>query len=346
MTTRSPAPRPSHPTLKDVAALAGVSSALASMALRGVDGPSEKTRRRVLEAAESLQYQSNAAASLLAREKPRLIGVTCFLDRDLDADIVDHLYAEAARIGYELIIGATTPSHALENSLRMLASNSCEAIIAVGPKDSEEALSRISSRIPVVIIGAFSSPQHEFSTVHIDDRRAMELAVGHLVELGHTEIHHLSGGAGYSSYERRTGYEIAMQHAGLADGIRVVEGGQTEEAGAAAARALLAESPPTAIVTYNDASAIGAMTEARKIGYSIPEDLSVVGCDNSRASRIAYVDLTTVSQDREDLARHAMRGAMALIKEPDSPREDYKSTPHLVARSTTAPPRAGREERR
>lgn len=340
MTTRSPAPRSSHPTLKDVAAIAGVSSALASMALRGVDGPSEKTRRKVLEAAESLQYQSNAAASLLAREKPRLIGVTCFLDRDLDADIVDHLYTEAARVGYELIIGATTPSHTLENSLRMLASNSCEAIIAVGPKGSEEALSRISSRIPVVIIGAFSSPRNEFSIVHIDDRRAMELAVDHLVELGHTEIHHLSGGSGYSSYERRIGYEIAMRHAGLADGIRVIEAGQTEEAGAVAARSLLAEDPPTAIVAYNDASAIGAMTEARKIGCSIPKDLSVVGCDNSRASRIAYVDLTTVSQNRRDLARHAILGAMALMGGPNTHSKDYKSTPHLVVRSTTALPRA------
>ncbi|MUN56011.1 LacI family DNA-binding transcriptional regulator [Kocuria koreensis] len=337
MATHSSRSRIPHPTLKDVAALAGVSSGLASMALRGVNGPSENTRRMVLAAAEELQYRGNATASLLAREHPRLLGVTCFLDRDLDADIVDHLYVEAERLGYELVIGATTPSHSLQASLEMLAANSCEAIIAVGPQNPEECLSKISSRIPVLAIGAIPENRQGVSSVHIDDRLAMKLAVDHLVKLGHTDICHVTGGSGYSSSERKTGYEIAMRGAGLDKEIRIIEGGQTEEAGVEAAQVFLLGSAPTAVIAYNDACAIGAMTEARKLGYSVPDDLSVVGCDDSRASRIAYIDLTTVSQDREDLACQALRRTLTLIKDPNSTRTEYKSAPQLIHRSTTGP---------
>lgn len=336
MTVSNYPPPRNAPTLKEVAALAGVSSGLASMALRGVAGPSESTRKRVLEAAEELQYRGNSAASILARQNPRLIGVTCFLDRDIDADIVDQIYLQSGKNGYEIVIGATTPTHSLERSLHMLTASRCEAIICVGPKTTD-GLADIASRTPVFIIGGSAEHREGIYAAHIDHSAAMKLAVNHLIDFGHKNIAHVSGGRGGSSDERQEGYRSAMKEAGLGAYIKIVEGGEDEESGARAAVNLFKDEAPSAITCYNDACAIGVMSEVKRLGFSVPEDVSITGCDDSKAARIKYINLTTVAQDSKDLAEVALETTLKLISGETPASVEYKSPPTLIQRLTTGP---------
>ncbi|KAB1654043.1 LacI family transcriptional regulator [Pseudoclavibacter chungangensis] len=330
------ADRGRRPTLVDVARLAGVSTALASLALRGVAGPSEQSRERVLRAAEELRYRSNAAASLLARRRSELVGVTCYLDRGFDADVVERLYVEAAERGLDVLLSAVTPSRTARQAIRTLADNRCEAIVCVGSGVVPDDLADLSERVPIVIVGAATTAPH-VDVVRTPGDAGTALAVRHLVGLGHTDIAHIAGGTGMSADERRSGYETAMREAGLADRIRVVEGGPGEADGVRAAERLLDGAPPTAVIAYNDAAAVGVLAAARAAGLRVPTDLSVVGYDGSRIAALSYVDLTTVAQDIPGLAAEAVRLADAPHADPAEVPHDVVLAPILIERSSTGP---------
>ena len=164
----------------------------------------------------------------------------------------------------------------------------------------------------------------------------------HLVSLGHRDIVHIDGGHAPGAIERRAGYENAMRSHGLSRWIRILPGDYTELSGAAAARLLLAdEKLPTAVIAGNDQCAAGLLDELRWVGIDVPGQISVVGYDDSRLARLAHIDLTTVRQDAEQLARLAVNAAIERIddgRDPQHPRV-FRLAPHLVIRGSTGPAR-------
>jgi DNA-binding LacI/PurR family transcriptional regulator len=127
---------------------------------------------------------------------------------------------------------------------------------------------------------------------------------------------------------------------------RVLPGGLTEQAGGAAARCLLSEALPSAVVAFNDRCAVGLLDTALRAGLSVPGDLSIVGFDDDRLSRLAHINLTTVGQDVPKLASLAVQRLIDRLDGTATPDREDIVAPHLLVRGTTVPPSPNQPRRR
>jgi DNA-binding LacI/PurR family transcriptional regulator len=332
------APRPRRPTLADVAARAGVSPALVSIVIRGVPGASEQTRERVLRAAEEIGYRPDQRARLLRQHRPRVLGVTFGVQHAFHGDLVEAIYAAAEQAGYTVVLSAVAPTRSEQRAIDTLVDERCEALILLGPQAPATSLVKLG--LPVVVV-ARRLRDVPLSTVCTADDDGMRQAIDHLVGLGHRDIVHIDGGRAPSGPERRRGYRTAMRRHGLDDRIRVLPGGLAEDSGAAAARSLLADRRPTAVVAFNDRCATGVLDTFIRAGLSIPGDISLVGYDDSRLARLSHIDMTTVGQDAVAMGRHAVRRAIEELDGGPAGDREIVLAPHLVVRATTGPPRRG-----
>ena len=322
-------------TLKDVADHVGVSKALASMVFRGVSGPSEQTRSRVLAAADELGYRPNRAAALLSSRRTHLIGVMGNVRNSFHAELVEYLVAAADAAGYEIVLGAVTPTHGEARAVETLLDFRSEALILLGPELDAAVLADLGAKVPVVAVG------RRVNSVGIDvvraaDSRGIAQLVDHFADLGHRRICHLTGGPGTISTDRRNGYIRAMRRHGLDDEIDVLDGDFSESGGIAAATALLDRAVrPTAVIAVNDRSAVGLLDNLRRSGLDVPGDIAVAGYDDSPLARLTHVELTTVDQQPHE---QAARAVQAVVERLDHSRTEPVSIvipPRLVPRATS-----------
>jgi DNA-binding LacI/PurR family transcriptional regulator len=324
-------------TMQDVADHVGVSKALVSMVFRRVAGPSTETRHRVFEAAEKLGYRPNRSAALLSLRRSHLIGVMANIRNTFHAELVEDIVAEADGFGYEVVLGAVTPTHGETAVVDTLLDFRCEALILLGPELEDARLAELGDRASVVIVGRRTSCP-SVDVVRTADARGIGRVVDHLVELGHRRISHLSGGSGTIPNDRKSGYVRAMKRHGLADGIDIIDGDFTEHAGIVAARELLGRrNRPTAVCAANDRSAIGLLDELRRSGIAVPADIAVAGYDDSVLAQLTHIDLTTVSQEPHQQAERAVRAVVERLDEGRRDRLDVLLEPRLVIRHTTTP---------
>lgn len=323
-------------TLADVAAEAGVSVALASIVVRGATGAGAATRERVLEVARRLGYQPDSRARLLRSGRSRLLGVVFDVRHPFHTDLLTGLYDAAGEVGYELTLSAVTPRRDERTAIDGLLRDRCEALVLFSPRSRSADLGALAARMPVVAMMR-AVRRRDVDVVRTDDARGGELAVDHLVGLGHRRIAHVDGGTQPGSAERRTGYERAMRRHGLASLVRVVPGGPGEEDGARAAAGLLGD-PPTAVTVFNDLSATGLLDVLRGHGRAVPGDVSVVGYDDSSFSRLTHIDLSTVAQDVRTLAGQAVRRAVARVEGAGVRQREVVIEPRLIVRGTSGPP--------
>jgi DNA-binding LacI/PurR family transcriptional regulator len=329
-----------RPRLEDVAAAVGVSTASVSLVLRGVAGPSAETRERVLEAAARLGYRPDRAASLLARRRSRLIGVMMDVRSSFHAELVEDVHEAAEEHGYDLVLSTVTRTRDEQRAVETLIDSRCEALVLLGPDAPAARLTALDRQLPVVVVGR-PMPAAGLDVVRVADDEGVGQAVEHLVGLGHRAIAYLDGGPGTISAGRVRGYDRAMRGSRLT--ALVVAGDHSEESGMRAARTLLdADTLPTAVVAFNDRSAVGLLDGLVRAGVDVPGVVSVIGYDDSPLARLAHVDLTTVSQNTRRLTEHAVA---AVVERLDGGRTEHREVvlpPHLVVRGTTGPPRAGR----
>jgi DNA-binding LacI/PurR family transcriptional regulator len=329
-----------RPRLEDVAAAVGVSTASVSLVLRGVPGPSARTRERVLEAAAELGYRPDRAASLLARKRTRLLGVPIVLRDAFRAELAEELQIAATAAGYSVALNAITAVHDERRVLDALLDLRCEALVLLSPELPVDELQALGERLPVVVVGRHVAPG-SFDVVRVADDEGVGRAVDHLVGLGHRRIVHVDGDGWAMAADRRAGFLAGLRRHGIPAADAVLPGGYLEADGAAAARTLL-ERPelPTAVVAANDRAAIGLLDVFVRAGVRVPQDVSVVGYDDTDLARLAHVELTTVSQRAGGQAREAVAAAAARL---DGDREDPVEVvlpAELVVRGTTAGPRA------
>ena len=174
-----------------------------------------------------------------------------------------------------------------------------------------------------------------------NDAKGIRQAVDYLVGLGHRRIHHVDGGTDPGSADRSRAYKSAMRAHGLTDEIAVIPGAHSEEAGATAARTMLAEpSLPTAVLAGNDRCALGILDVFTRAGVAVPEEVSLVGYDDNRLSENPRIDLTTIHQDAPEIARYAVELAVQMLVDDTPSTTDVVLEPTLIVRGTTAPPRA------
>jgi DNA-binding LacI/PurR family transcriptional regulator len=324
-----------RPTMQDIADKVGVSKALVSLVFRKAPGPSAETRARVFAAADELGYRVNRTAALMSARRSHLIGVTAEIRNSFHAEMVEDIVSAADRAGYEVVLGAVTPTHHESTVIETLLDFRCEGIILLGPVSSIGELTALGDRLPIVAVGRRLSID-SLDVVRCADSRGIAAAVDHLAGLGHHRIVHVAGGPGSIRTDRRDGYLRAMRRHGFADAVRIIEGDFTEKTGVAAAEQLLAEGVlPTAVVAGNDRMAIGLIDALRRAGVDVPGQVSVTGYDDSPLARLSHIDLTSVSQEPLEQANRAVT---AVVERLDAQRTEAVSSvlqPRLVVRATT-----------
>jgi len=329
--------------MADVAERVGVSRALVSLVFRDQPGASQETRRRVHRAAEELGYRPDSAARLLASGRSRTLGVLVTVHQPFQADLVEGIYPEAERLGYDVLLSATAPTRGEARAVEALLSHRCEALILLGSDADAAVLGEWGRRAPTVVLGR-RLPGIQVDCVRSAETRGVRQAVDYLVELGHRDIVHLDGGRGPGAAERRRGYLAAMRRHGLGERARVLPGAYEEQAGIDAGQLLLAEARgihaalPTAVLASNDWAAMGLLHALGRAGVDVPGQLSVVGYDDSHLSHLSRIDLTTVRQDADRMAEHAVRLVVDRLEDPRRPVRTTVLEPKLVVRGTTAPP--------
>jgi DNA-binding LacI/PurR family transcriptional regulator len=327
--------------MADVAEKAGVSRALVSIVFRNQPGASQETRERVLRVADEIGYRPDSAARLLARGRSRTLGVMFTVHQTFHADLVEGIYPEAERLGYDVLLSATSQGRGEVKAVEALLSHRCEAVILLGPDAEQTDLDALGQRTVTVAVGR-RVPHARVDSVHTAEGKGVRQAMDHLVELGHRRIVHIDGGRGPGSAERRRAYRAAMRRHGLESELRVIPGDHTEQSGIETGRRLLAEREngqplPTAVLAGNDRCAMGLLMALTRAGVDVPRELSVVGYDDSHLSHLMPVGLTTVRQDAVLMAEHAVRFAVERLENRELEPREAVLDPKLVVRGTSGP---------
>jgi DNA-binding LacI/PurR family transcriptional regulator len=328
--------------IDEVARRAGVAKSTASRALSGRGYVSEETRERVVRAALELAYVADSSATRLATGRTSTIGVIMpSVDRWYFAELLSGLQQALIEHGLDLTLyGAAEGSSERARMLdHALAARRFDGIIAVCLQPGAHELERLAATgLPLVSVGPFA--EHA-SSVTIDDAAAARVATEHLLALGHEDIVFLGGEPDAKHFsigelQRVDGYREAMIAAGLGSRARTVSTNSTMPEAFEAAAVMLADrrQRPTAVVAVCDETAIGAIIAARRLGVSVPGELSVVGIDDHIHAEMFA--LTTLRQSPHEQSQEAVRLLVDRMTDPMSDIEHVIAPASLIIRSSTA----------
>ena len=326
--------------IADVARLAGVSKATASRALSGSDHVAAATRKRVVEAAESLQYAPSTAAVGLATGRTRRVGVLMpTVNRWFFSQVLEGVQAALVKHGLDLMLYCAMPgTPARERILRdFMHRNRMDGLIAIGIESSDPEWERLA-QIHAPIVGVVGT-EPGASLVTIDDTHAARRATEHLLALGHRDVAFLGGeardpGAANVNRDRYAGYARAMMAAGLGDRVRQIPSPSTLPGGyAAAVDALGSQDRPTGVVGVCDEVAIGAIIAARRLGLLVPGHISVTGIDDHEYAEM--FSLTTLSQKPRAQGRAAVDLLLERIDDPSLAPTTTSLKARLIVRNST-----------
>jgi DNA-binding LacI/PurR family transcriptional regulator len=339
--------RPRGPTIDDVAARAGVSKSAVSFALNDRPGIADDTRTRILATAAELGWQPSTRARALSQSRAFALGLV--LTRDpalLGTDpfflaFIAGIETELTPLEQALVLQVVgdDPSSESGRYERLAKSGRVDGVFLTDLRFGDPRIALcLELGLPAVTIGRPPDQPSPFPTVCLDDRAGVMDAVRHLADLGHERIAHVAGRQSLvHGASRRQAWESAMRERGLAPELLEIAD-FTAAGGVAATHALLAcETPPTAIVYANDVMAIAGLAVAQDHGLALPDQLSIVGYDDSELAAHVHPSLTSVRSDAVSWGRTATR---VLLDSLDGPQSDVELAPAgLVIRSSTAPPR-------
>ena len=330
----------SRPTIHDVAALAGVSKSLVSLAMRDSPKVASESRTAIIAAAAKLGYRPNAAARSLADRHSRTVGVLATdLHNPIFAQILDGVQEQLRSVDYAtmLVSGGTDPALEIRD-LDKLLEFQVEGLILISHRLPPAKIRALAAELPTVVVSRRDVVAPCLDTVSNDDLVGARLAVQHLVSLGHRRITHLDGGDNPVSAERCRGYLEAMTSAGLAQHVTVEPGGLTDAAGHAAAhRALAGTPPPSALFVANDFAALGAIAAVQERGLTVPGDVSVIGYDGMALGALHTLNLTTVAQPLTKMGALAAQRLFERIGKPGRRARHLRLDARLVIRGSTGP---------
>ncbi|KAB1643398.1 LacI family DNA-binding transcriptional regulator [Gulosibacter chungangensis] len=331
-----------RPTMKDVADHVGLSRQLVSIVLRGVPGASEESRERILAAAQELGYYPDASAQRLRSSKNNLLGVLFTMRQPFEVDLVDALYQAAEERGYVLSLSHIGPGRSQQTALAELLRQRIDALIVLAAEGGAATTTSLPRGIPAVLVGGPSSAGKQVAEVRVDNAHGIGLAVDHLVELGHREITYVGPNEGPNAAERIAGFHEARTSNALPGDPDVIESEYTEDGGHLAAKELLARRQlPSAVVCGNDRCAFGLLETLVRSGIKVPEQVSIVGFDDSSVARLPFVDLTSVRPDPAKMAAIAVDSAheQLQIQAPQELKTAANARvvkPSLTVRGSTA----------
>lgn len=300
-------------TIYDVAREAGVSMATVSRVVNGNPNVKPATRKKVIEAIKRLGYRPNAVARGLASKKTTTVGV-------IIPDISSLFYAELARgiddianmYKYNIILCNSDQNMNKEIHLvNTLLEKQVDGLLFMGSQITEELKQVfLTSSVPI-ILSATKDADGELPSVNIDYQQASYDATLSLITRGHTKIGYISGPLEdpLAGQLRLEGYKEALKSASLElNDDYVLYGDYRYDSGLQATEQLInLENPPTAILAMSDEMAVGAIHSCQDIGLSVPDDIEVIGFDNTRLTSMVRPRLTSVVQPMYDIGAVSMR---------------------------------------
>ena len=330
-----------QPTIKDVARKADTSVSTVSRVLTGQGPVADETRRRVLEAISALGYQPNALARGLVQKRTGTIGVVLpDVANPFCAEVLRGMGDVAAAHRFHLLLVNADLSFAKEaEGIAVLREKQVDGIIYTSgmiTPEHREIFRRL--RRPVVLAATYD-PENEFPGIVVDARRGGQLAMEHVIDLGHRRIAVINGPKTdtVAGGPRWQGYQDAVMARGvLLSPQWIAEGDYRLESGYwAMDRILNQKELPTAVVAASDMMAIGAMNAVLDRGLRVPEDIAVVGYDNIWLAGAVRPTLTTVAQPMYDIGARAIATLAQIISDQRHPGTQWIQ-PHLAVRGSTA----------
>jgi LacI family transcriptional regulator len=328
-------------TIKDVAALAGISYTTVSHVVNKTRPVSEEVRVKVEAAIKTLDYVPSAVARSLKAKTTATIGL--LVPNSLNpyfAELARGIEDYCERNGYCVILCNSDDNPDKQRSyLRVLLEKRIDGLIvasAGGDAGLVEGLAGV--RTPMVIVDRGLEGVNA-DMVRIDHEYGAYLATRHLLELGHRDIATIGGPASTSVAQMRlAGYCRALKEAGVEVAReRMLESDFTSTGGYNTAAILLENNPPSAIFAGNDMIGIGVLRAAAERNIRVPTELSVIGFDDIQMSRYVYPALTTVGQSILQLGEMAAEVLLRRIATPDMATDQRIVTPSIVLRESTAP---------
>lgn len=340
-------PRAGEPTLADVAAMCGFSTSTVSNVIRGAPCVTPKTRRKVLQAIEAINYRPNILARNLVQKRTSTVGLVLGdLSNTFYAELAGIIERRASSFGYATLLSSTGGDiEAQRLHVEKLLEHRVGGIIALQFISDEKLIRGLrAAGVPLVVVGCW---EEHSDCVAVDDERGGVLVARHLLGLGHHRLAYVGSNLvepatdaarlhGYQTELSRLGIDLRQEcvlrwefQAHFRNSRLMLSG----------LRDLLSsDSAPTAFFASNDIVAISLIETLDELGRGVPDDVSVVGFDDIAVSGLARVSLTTIAQPCEELGRI---GVQLLFERLDhwetAPCKQIRLYPHLVVRSSAGP---------
>jgi LacI family transcriptional regulator len=321
--------------MHDVGVAAGVSASTVSRVINGTSTVDADLTARVREAIRTLGYRPNAAAQGLARGVSGTVGMLVpDLANPYFPDVLKAMSRVARANGHRVMVMESDEDPSVEHRLVDDLMRSCDGVLLCSPRmDRDELLELAAHDFPMVLVNRVV-PGLDMPSISVDFCGGMTTVCGHLAQLGHRRVTYLDGPpASWGNAERVRAFAAARAF-GLE--VTIVPCGATGRHGFEAVPAAL-ENDPSALITYNDLVALGALARLAELGIRVPDQLSLVGFDDVTLDHFAYPRLTTVSVPREELGRRAGDMLEQLMTTGHDSEPRYVPV-ELMPRDTSAPP--------
>lgn len=331
-------------SFRDIASHAGVAVSTVSRYLNGQMVLKPETEARVLKAMESLGYAQTSKRTTSSSTRLGTIGlIVPQIGHEYFSRIADSVVTSAEAQGFSVLI-ASTQSHSRKQLEYVdLLAEAASGIIYAGNYVSNLALTAVIEQgRPVVVIDEALTGLPPTDAVLVDDYTGAYQAVAHLASLGHERIALVTGPPALNSVqERKRGYTDALRKAGVDPDAQIQISGQfSEDFGVGVvSRLMAAKEPPTAVFAASDTIALGMMIGARNSGIAIPQDLSIVGFDDSPGAGYVSPRLTTVRTPVDKMAAMAVAALVDRIEDPKRPVQCAVTPVVLVIGESSSPPK-------
>ncbi|TCO46226.1 LacI family transcriptional regulator [Kribbella antiqua] len=327
-------------TVRDVAAATGVSIATVSRVLNQQGSVAPETRRLVEQAVQELGLRAPAPRGGTAKPVDGAVYVRCpYLLTDYFGLIVSSIAETLNRHGRQVILNAGEAAAHDQVLSRLPAQREIGGAILILPPEPAEELVRLSARrFPFVVVDPRTTLPRDIASVSAAHHSGARQVTAHLTSLGHTRIGVIAGPREWLAADARlSGHAAALADVGILPDpalVRHVE--PTSQHGYRAAVELL-DQRPTALVAFNDKTAIGALQAAADRGLDIPGDLSIAGFDDIDLSRATTPQLTTVRQPLEEMGRMAVSLLIRLLERQQLEALHIELATELITRASTGP---------
>jgi len=332
------------PTIKDIAKAAGVSPASVSRVINNGPKVGAKTREKIKRIMGEMEYQPNANAQAINVQNNASIGIVL-------ADLTDPLFAKmahgiekvAAQKNLQIFLNSGAFDQTSElNAIEVLLEHRYKALVVHSAMIDDKTLIEFARKVPGLVLLNRHIKEIESRCIWLDDKAGGSLMADHIVEQGHKKIAIIAvDGIQNNTRHRIEGMKTQLAKYPVHYQIEVLEqGAATYEGGEVAVQNLLARGVEfSAILAYNDAIAVGAVSMLKAHGLSVPDDVSVVGFNNLILAQCMKPKLTTIHNPIEEMAMKATELALRLSKGEGTDvasfsLEEHQYTPELVIRQS------------